>query len=286
MYKKIAAAILILPMLQSCVITSQSYYLSPQNANSNPYHTIPLKSDSIRGATYASFVFTTGSANYWGRDFLNVFQTSIYRSNNFGSVQAYYGANFTLGTYHTGEFYNIKYSYDPTILGPVSNPIDTIYHVQGTAYTVGSYGLSGGINFVIPFSKGEWRILGVETSMQNEFGDYARFRTNLPDTAATVILRKKFTATIGLYTDLCWKDHHRDEWGIKFALGETTNPISNYSVNKTLIYSDMYNYNIYYSYFSTTFHMSRGPYSGFIQLNLGSFATSFQIGASYRLGKK
>jgi hypothetical protein len=286
MYKKIAAVFLIFFLLQSCVITSQSYYLSPQNGNSNPYHTIPLVSDSIKGATYGSFVFTPGNANYNGRDYLSAYQTSIYRSNNFGRVQASYGANFNLGVYHVGEFYNIRYLYDPTIFGPISDPVDTIYHIPATRSTFGSYGVSGAINYVIPFSKGEWRVLGAETSMQNEFGNYAGFRNNLPDTAATIIFRRRFTATVALYTDILWRDHHSNEWGFKFAFGEMMNPSSNYIINKTSTYPDVAVYNIYLPYFSTTFHMSNGPYSGFMQLNLGTFATSFQIGASYRLGKK
>jgi hypothetical protein len=284
--KKILTGLPVLFLLNSCVITSQTYYLSPQNASSNPYHTIPLISDSIKGATYGSLVFTAGNANYQRRDYLSAFQTSIYRSNNFGSVQAYYGANFTLGLYHVGEYYNIRYLYDPTIFGPLSNPLDTIYHIPVTLTTFGSYGVSGGINYVIPFSKGEWRALGVETSMQNEFGNYAGFRNGLPDTAATIVFRQRFTGTIGIYTDLLWKDHHGNEWGFKFALGEMMNPPSNYTINKASVHSDRYDYNVYLSYFSTTFHMSRGPYAGFMQLNLGTFATSFQIGASYRLGKK
>jgi hypothetical protein len=287
MYKRIAAAILIFPMFQSCVITSQNYYLSPQNANSNPYHNIPLVSDSIKGATYGSFVFTTGSANYQGRDYMSAFQTSIYRSNNFGSVQAYYGANFSLGLYHLGEFYNIKYKYDPTIFGPISDPLDTSYHVNASGYAFGSYGLSGGINYVIPFSKGEWRALGVETSLQNEFGDYAGFRNSLPDSGATIIFRKRFTGTIGLYTDLLWRDHHNNEWGFKFAVGEVLNPQSNYTIDKVVVYPAVSTTNIFpLSYFSTTFHMSNGPYAGFIQVNLGTYEDNFQVGVSYRLGKK
>ncbi len=219
MYQKIAAAIPVYFLLQGCVITSQSYYLSPQNANSNPYHTIPMISDSIKGATYGSFVYTPGNANYQGSDRLWSLQTSIYRSNNFGRVQAYYGANITLGSYRVGEFYNIIYRYDPTIFGPVSNPIDTIYHIPPSYQTFGSYGVSGGLNYVIPFKKGEWRALGIETSLQNEFGNYAGFRNSLPDTAATVIFRKRFTGTIGLYTDLAWKDHHKNEWGFQACTG-------------------------------------------------------------------
>jgi hypothetical protein len=287
MCKKIVAGVLVIFLFQSCVITSQSYYLSPQNANSNPYHTIPLLSDSIKGATYGSFVFTTGSANYQGSDYLSTFQASIYRSNNFGRVQAYYGANFTLGVYHIGEFYNIKYRYDPTIFGPISDPVDTIYHIPATRSTFGSYGVSGGINYVIPFSKGEWRAIGVETSMQNEFGNYSAFRNGLPDTAATIVFKQRFTGTIAVFTDLLWRDHHRNEWGFKFALGEMINPQSNYTINQTVVYPATSTTNIFpLSYFSTAFHMSNGPYAGFIQLNLGTYATSFQVGASYRLGKK
>ncbi len=46
-----------------CTPERQGYLLSPQNNTSLPYHAIPMKEDSIHGATYLSGVFTLGSAN-------------------------------------------------------------------------------------------------------------------------------------------------------------------------------------------------------------------------------
>jgi hypothetical protein len=285
MFSKIALGLPVLFLLHGCITTSQSYYLSPQNASSNPYHTIPLKSDSVKGAVYGSLVYTTGSANYSGHDYLSVFQASVYRSNNFGRFQAYYGGNLSLSAYHVAEYYNSHYRYNGGIAGIDPIPIDTIYHIPGGKESFGGYGLSGGINYVIPFSKGEWRALGLETSIQNEFGNYAEFREGLPDTAASLVFRKRLTTTLGLYTDILWKGHHGKEYGFKFALGMTLNPQDNYTITKTDI--TVKPANIFpLTYFSTSYHMTIEPFSGFLQFNFGTYADNFQIGMSYRLGKK
>src|SRR5450432_3183904 len=95
----------------SCISTA--YFYSPANASSVPYHAIPLKSDSLKGATYASSFFTLGGANDGWRDGVYAFQGRIHRSNNFGNFQAYHGANLSLGTYHIAEYDNVEHPYYP-----------------------------------------------------------------------------------------------------------------------------------------------------------------------------
>jgi len=62
--------------LLGCV-ERQSYYLSPQNANSNPYRAIPMKADSLKSAIYMNGVFSTGSANDRAADHVTAFQGSF-----------------------------------------------------------------------------------------------------------------------------------------------------------------------------------------------------------------
>ncbi|MEJ0080084.1 MAG: hypothetical protein WDM78_03765 [Puia sp.] len=66
----------------------------------------------------------------------------------------------------------------------------TIYHIPDKGKFFGSYGVSGGINIVNASGKHEWRALGIEVTIQNEFGNYSDFRKSLPDSAANVIFKK------------------------------------------------------------------------------------------------
>ncbi len=254
-------------------------YLSPLDSQSIPYHTIPLTSDSLKSAFYASMLYSTGTANDQGQDWVRAGQASIYRSHNLGKVQAYYGASATLGTYGLSDFYNSHYTPgQPGIWGGGDKPIDTFYHIQGRRYSFGSYGISGGINGVKTLRNLEWRYLGFETSIQKEFGDYYTFRKNLPDTAANIIFKNNLTGVIGIYTESLWTNRFRTEYGLKFSLNMLLNPGSDYTMQST--------YSIFpISYFSMTFHTTAKQFTGFMQFNFGTKAASFQIGTSYRIGK-
>jgi len=278
------ARLLCLSFLNSCMEARQGYYLSPDNSNSNPYHPIPLHSDSIRHAFYINGGYYIGMANYFGFDQVSVGQFSIQRSNNFGIFQAYYSADLHLGAYNIADFYNCHYRYSGGWFGSFPIADDTIYHIPDKGKFFGSYGFSGGINIVKSSGRHEWRALGIETTVQNEFGNYADFRKNLPDSAANLIFRNTLTATIGLYTDMIWKSRHERVYGFKFSGGFIINPRNNYSQMITDIKSTK---NIFpLTYFSPCFHASREKVTGFIQFNFGSYADGFQMGFSYKLGKK
>jgi hypothetical protein len=284
-------AILVICLFSSCMEARQGYYLSPGNANTNPYHPIPLTTDSIRNAIYASLVYSIGSANDRGFDQVSVIQAGLHRSQNFGCFQAYYGINLSLGSYNMAGYYNSHYHEEGGLFGGYPVPDDTIYHIPDKGEFFGMYGVTGGINVVIKArdGRGEWRALGIETSVQNEFGEYADFRKKLPDSAANVIFKNTVEATVGLYTDFIWKTPRGIVGGFKFAGGVMLNPTSNYIRSPTDNYttgSSKLNNLFPITYFSPTFHMSKGHYTGFIQLNFGTYADSFQFGLSYRLGKK
>jgi hypothetical protein len=274
---KIFSGCIFIFLFSSCAYR-QAYLLSPQNASSNPYQAIPMKSDSLKSAVYAGVSFFNGSANDRGADHVYGFQGSLHRSNNFGIFQAYYGGNFTLGSYQVTDYYNYPMGYG------YPDPNDTVTHILGSGNFFGSYGVSGGINIVTihqhltEYRHSEWRALGLETSLQKEFGNYANWPDKLPDSAANVIFRKHFSAYIGLYTEWLWTNKHRTEFGIKMAGGMDLNPGSNYSNYHAASILPLY-------CFSVAYHFTKYRFTGFMQGNFGTYASNFQIGLSYRLSK-
>ncbi len=261
-----------------CTPERQGYLLSPQNNTSLPYHAIPMKEDSLRGATYLSGIFTMGSANARLADGLYALQGNIHRSNNLGLIQIYYGANLTLGSYLISDFYN--YSHYPGY--PTAG--DSLNHTPSSTHSFGSYGIMGGLNIVKTHSHirkstfSEWRILGLETSLQNEFGNYADYRHSLPDSAMNIIFRKHFNAYLGIYTEWLWTSRNKMEYGIKLSAGT--------DLNQTANFSNYYAYSIFPLYtFSIAVHVRKDRFVGFVQTNMSNYAANVQLGFNYRLGK-
>lgn len=181
----------------------QNYYLSPFQSNSNTYHVMPLKSDSVSSASYIHGGFATGGSNDY-RDNVFAFTSEYYRTNSFGSFEAYYGANFSLGSYNVKD-----YLYSSTASLRDSFTVKTINNLAGKKF-FGGYGLKGGIALVVPYSKrgGEWRILGVELNMENEFGQYLNFRKHLPDSVAQANMNASFFPTICFTTEAVARSKH------------------------------------------------------------------------------
>jgi hypothetical protein len=267
----------------SCGPERQGYLLSPLNASSNTYRVIPMKMDSLKFAIYVNGIFSSGSANDQAADHVTMFQGSLHRSNNFGIFQAYYGANLSLGSYYVEDYYNLNHNFN----GGNGYPylMDSSNHIPGSHNFFGSYGISGGIDIVAThqhvrkYRHSEWRILGLETSLQREFGTYSDMRGKLPDTAANIIFRKQFSAYLGLNSEWLWTNRDRIEFGFKLAAGMDLNPGSNYSNYYALSILPLYS-------FSVAFHVKKDRYTGFIQTNFGTYADNIQFGLSYRLRRK
>jgi hypothetical protein len=274
---KLIIIILAALLLSGCLAHRMGMYLSPLDSQTNPYHTMPFHSDSLKTAIYASILYSAGAANDKGWDWVHAGQANIYRAHNLGNFQAYYGLNFSVGNYHVSEFYNSHYKNNGGfIIGDV--PIDTFYHIPSNTYYFGSYGLSAGINGVKSQGHREWRYLGVEITMQKEFGDYYPFRQKLVDSAANMIFKNNLTGTIGIYTDALWSNRYHTQYGLKFALNMLVNSRNDYTIQNS--------YSIFpITYFSMTFHTTVKQFSGFMQGNFGTKAASFQIGTSFRFGK-
>ena len=240
-----------------------------------------MKVDSLRSGIYVSGIFSSGSANDRAADHVTMFQGSLHRSSNFGIFQAYYGANLSLGSYYVNDYLNLNYNFN----GSNGYFWDSTNHIPASHKFFGSYGISGGINIVAThqhvrkYRHSEWRILGLETSLQREFGTYSDMRSKLSDTAANIIFRKKFSAYLGLYSEWLWTNRDKIEFGFKIAAGIDLNPGSNYS--------NYYAPSILPLYcFSIAYHMKKDRYTVFIQPNFGTYADNIQFGLCYRLGKK
>ena len=246
---------------------------------------MPMKHDSLKSAIYLNTVFSTGSANDRGADYVMSFQGSIHRSQQFGIFQTYFGANLSMGSYHVADYYNLNHHY--YFNGGNGNPytMDSSNHIPASGNFFGSYGVSGGINIVAPhehirkYRHSEWRALGLETSLQWEFGKYADLRNQLADSAANVIFRKQFSSYLGLYTEWLWTNRVQAEFGFKMAAGMDLSPGSHYSSYYASSILPLY-------VFSIAYHIKKDHVTGFMQINFGTYADNIQFGLTYRLGKR
>jgi|SRR5579871_5313254 len=250
----------------SCSV-SHSYYQSPLDVNVNSYHVVPLRSDSIKSAVYGSANFLAGASNYQGRDNLMGFQANIYQSHSLGLVNAFYGAGFTKGSYHVGEYYGVK-----------SNS-DTSYYISKSSQSFGAYGLNGGMSFALPGprGRGEFRI-GFETALYKEFGQYLNYRQSLPDSVADIIATSGWTKTIGGTMEFVSKSRRSGNvFSYKAAIGGSFVSADSYRGSES---ADVP------FYFSNTLQLTIHNVTGFAQLNFGKHESSFQMGFAYRFAKK
>ena len=228
-----------------------------------------MVADSTKSAVYISGAYTNGGSNDQMRDNLFAFHGNIHRSHNFEHFQAYYGLGLTLGSYRVTP-------YDGYFTSPPNYRNDTVFRIGGSDHFWGSYGFNGGINLVVPSRGGEWRIIGLETSLQYEFGDYLNFRRSLKDSAVDILATSHGTKTLGIFTEFLHRSKKGVEFGYKLSFGASLVSSATYlgdsSRNSPL-------------YFCNTFHLTKERITGFIQFNFGTHCESFQIGLSFRPGK-
>lgn len=259
-------------LLTGC-IGRQAYYVSPFNGLNNPYHTIPLQKDSLKSAFYAKGSLAFGNANDFGGDKTFAGYAGLSHSHNFGDFQAFYGVGFSAGSYKVDRFY--EQGNNRTV-----NP--SIINANAGRKSFSGYGFDGGINFTIPIGRGEWRIMGVETSLRKEGGKFLAFRNALPDSAATLIIRNDYYATAGGYSEIIG---HGNEFIYGFKLGIGTVLGSDYS-KENIIDSDFKANGLKYNYQNLVLHFSKRKWTGFIQFNEATKASNFLIGSNYRFGKR
>jgi hypothetical protein len=236
------------------------------NGLTNAYTTIPMQSDSVRSAFYLDAALTEGSANFHGHD--NVFsaQTRVSASHNFKNFQAFYGVGVGLGSYNFRPYDDVNGNYSSTIKPQVLN------QYTGKKF-FGALAFNGGMDAVVSFRGAEWRVIGVEASLYNEFGDYLSVRKKIPDSAATFINRSKTFSTLGFYTEIVAKTKS-GHIAVKFAGGFI--PQSSYHN-----VPDIGNF----GYFNFALAASIRKVCPYLQLDMAPRATSALIGINFRLGK-
>jgi hypothetical protein len=252
----------------------QAYYVSPFNANTGGYHPLPLLRDSATNAFYAQADYFGGAANTNRNDNFKGGKTSIYWAHCSKVLQWYSGVDLSLGAYHvrswdTGGFWN--YNLPPRNYRQLD--ADT-----GRKF-FGGTGFSTGINYVIPIGGGdEWRVLGVETTLYREFGDYQRFRAKLPDSLAALNVRDRFYGMAGLTTEVIGKLRDGD-LGFRVAAGWVLGP----RYNNLNLYDSIQGRLLEYKYFSFSFHYTTGRLTGYTQIDKGTKAVTGHLGFVYRL---
>lgn len=272
------AAAGLIALATGCTPPQQAYYVSPFNGNNSGYHTLPKQGDSIHAALYGSAVLFKGIANNNSVDNFYGLRTALYAAHQSGFFQFYYGGNFTVGSFDMGRW-------------PYSQNFPSIYTTNSAYYAnteqlnmlagghlFGGAGFEGGITGVIPIGIGEWRVVGVETSVTHEFGNYLSVRQRMPDSIATLINRSATFATAGVNSELV--AHVRDgEFGFKWAYGlalghDYRNP-GIYDNNTTTL--------LHYDYFNFSFHYTYRRVTGFAQVTQATKASCWMLGINYRL---
>jgi hypothetical protein len=258
-------------ILSGCTLRNL-YYVSPYNGTDAPYHAIPLSADSVKSSTSAGGDVYIGSANEDGTDNVFLFSGNINRTAQWNHFQAYYGLDLSLGNYGVAKvdsFYN-----SPSVNFATINSMDGNKFFEGL-------GASGGINFVLPFNSGEWRVLGLELSSHREFGDYLNFRDKLPGTAATLIVKNDYFTTWGFYSEILSKTSYGN-WGFRFSSGRIIEP----DYNNLGIYDARTNRLLVYGYINFATHFTWDKWTTYMQLNFATKATGVKFGAVYQLGAR
>ncbi|HVV03678.1 MAG TPA: hypothetical protein VHC96_05610 [Puia sp.] len=257
----------------------QAYYVSPVNGYATQYHPLPQVTDSTHTAFYAEAGFFSGSANTHGKDYLNAFHGSFTIAHHTGNLQAWYGGDLSLGTYHMGYWDTSVGSRTYPIQSTVPFQPDVLDNWSG-AHSFGAVGFHGGANVVVPMNGGEWRVIGVEGSVNHEFGQYLAIRQKIPDSAASIIARGAAYGTFGINSEIVGSTKN-GEFGFRMAVGTVIgNPYTNPHV-----YDYSNGHSISYGYLCLSTHYTYQKYTFYGQLNFATKADGISFGLAYRLNK-
>jgi hypothetical protein len=274
------SGLLICGLLPGCIISNRhAYYVSPLNGNSEDYHPLPMRQDTARKAVYIGGGFFTGRANDRGNDQVTGGRASVYVAQHQGILQWYYGMNATLGSYRVNTWDSATDYALPSDNYNLPPPNAQQLAAYSGPHTFGAAGFSGGINGVIPMGQGEWRFLGMETSLNREFGDYLHFRSKLPDSLASYIVRQSFFGTFGFSSELVFRTR-QGNFGFRFSGGWATgapynrpDPDNKYGPNT-----------LYYSYGTFAFQYTYHRWTIWYHDEFATRASSIKLGLTYRLG--
>jgi hypothetical protein len=274
------AAMVFLLVLPGCTVVQQeAFYVSPFNGNNEDYHPLPQRTDSVHTAVYVHGSFFAGAANDKGTDYFSGGNAGIFVAHHFGLFQCYYGGDLSIGTYHLGRW-DTSYTFLPFVARAIPPPTAGQLNQYAGPRTFGGTGYSAGINMFIPMGQSEWRFLGLETTAHHEFGDYLALRRKLPDSTATLIVRNPSFGTLGLTTEMTGRTG-QGEFGFRLAHGWVLSS----PYGQTDIYDNLSKSRLRYRYTSFSFHYSYRRYTGYMMVQTGAKASSFNTGLVYRVGR-
>jgi len=254
---------------------AQAIYVSPFNGNSGEYHPLPLLADSQKTAFYARAAAFWGAGNVNKQDELSGGDASLYWAHRFGRFQCYSGLSLSLGAYNARPW-DSSINWYP----PVNQPA---HAAEVNTYTgrhfFGGTGFSGGINYVIPLGGGcEWRVIGMETNLQREFGAYHSFRTKLPDSLTTLDIRDRFFGAAGISTELVIKGR-KESAGLRISRGW----ILGAPYRDEKVYDSIKLGPLQYHYANVTAEYTRRRYTFYFQVDGGTKFNTGHFGIVYRL---
>lgn len=240
--------------------------------NSNPYQAIPLKQDSSKSAIYAGANLIGGYVNHRLNDGTGGIQATIHQGTNFGSFQAHYGVNGSLGFYRAADYGQLNsYYYNPNLNNYL---IDSI---NGTKM-FGSVGISAGINTVIPFDNGgEWRIVGLEFTHQYEWDNsYSNFRRKISIQDANVVEHTRHFSTLGLSSEFLLKFNEKENFSYKILGGASLGNLRFYE-------SFTADYQTFRTFLAQYLQYTSGRGTYYLQGSFGYYSISGMLGFNLRL---
>lgn len=264
MRKMLAALVASSLLLTGCASISASFF-SPLNGNAPAYRSMIVKQDSLRAASHISGSVYLGAANEFTHpNAVFAVNTSVSRSHVIGKFGLRYGLNLGLGGFHVAKMDK------SSLTDPAVDP-EYISSHKGN-YFFGSYGADGAVHYLYNNERVEWRVIGIEWSVNNEFGNYLSFRKQMPATASPYIDRGSWFNTAGIYTEVV--DVHKGGRRNSFKFGTGQSIPSRKYPSRTF----------HFRYYSFAFTVTRDKWTGSTLYIAGQKAYGLQLGLSYRLG--
>lgn len=255
-------------LLSGC---AKNYFISPYYGNGVTYKSLPMLSDSIKNRLYAGGALSTGSVNNQLRDHNSTLHLQLYNTHSFNKLQLWYGGGLSVGLYHVGA---IDSSYE-----------DFQYFDERKGYKFYSgFTTLAGLTYSIPInSKTEWRILGVQATLQREYANYLRFRKLIKEDEIWIsgLSVNPWLLTVSFSSEICWKTNT----GNLFYLGQI-----NLLTGKEYKYSLLHNplnpndkEGGRYAFFTNTFGLETKKASFFMQGYIGQRLIGVQLGTNIPL---
>jgi hypothetical protein len=222
---------------------------------------------------YGQLDYFGGSANKEKNDGVKGANASIHLAHRFGAIQVYGGLNGSLGNYNvrTWDTAGFLLRYLPP------RHYEQLNELAGRR-SFGGIGFSGGIDYAFLLGGGDELRVGGETVLYREYGKYHDYRTKLPDSITTLVVRDRFYGQAGISVEIVGKI--RDgELGFRVARGWALGSGYNY-LN---VYDSLWAKLLEYGYFSVSFHLTQGRCTFYTQLDKGTMAVTGHLGLVYRL---